>query len=153
MFLTQCKNKCPNDKSVERLIHGYIQKNAVRSKGYSVDPACAAAQMKELRKKFRVSLGERVLYFRVTFLEYESAGLTADRVEEIAQRVCEEYSDEYQMVYGVHYFGLRWYLHLVLNPVNMYTGEILKMDAFERGMLEAYLVSHSCFSKISTYIE
>ena len=153
MFLTHCKNKCPNDKSVESLIHRYILKNAVRSRGYSVDLACAAEQMKALRNFFRVSSVKRVLYFRVTFLEYESVRLTADRAEKIAQGVCEEYSDEYQIVYGVHYFGLRWYLHIVLNPVNMYTGEILEMDACERGMLEAYLVSHSGFDKISTYIE
>lgn len=153
MYLTYYKEKCKTDKSVKSLISGYILRQAVRCGGYSVDLNFTAEQMAALRKSFGVTLKEKVVYCMVTFFEYESARLTVDDVVKIAQEICDEYNDDFQIVYGVHYYGLRWFIHIALNPVNMHTGEVLVMDACEIGMFEAYVLHHSGFNKIKTYIE
>lgn len=88
----------------------------------------------------------------VAFLQDEARRLAAEEVDQIARKICEEYSDEYQMVYAVHYFDLRLYLHIVINPINMHTMEVLKMDACERGMMEAYVLRYSGLGMISTYV-
>lgn len=151
MFLTFYKNRCLSDKAAWSFIHEFIQENAVRRGSYSVDFSCAADQMKALRKDSGAKLKDKVYHIMVTFLEHETRRLTADDVAEMARKVCAEYSEDYQMVYAVHYYALRLYLHIVINPINMHTKEVLKMDACERGMMEAYVLRYSGLEKISTY--
>lgn len=152
MYLTFFKNRCPRDKDVNSFILNFILGEAVRRSSYSVDLSCAADQMKALQKYSGVKLKDKVMHIMVTFVEYETRGLTAEDVDQIARKICAEYSDEYQMVYAVHYFGLRLYLHIVINPINIHTMEVLKMDACERGMMEAYVLRYSGLGMISTYV-
>ena len=128
MFINVFRDKCSSDRSEKSFVHTYMLRNSVCSGGYSVDTALAVEQMKAVREAYGVSEDERILYLRLTFLAYECKDFTVEFAEMIAQKVCEVFCREYQVVYGVHHYNDCWYLHIVLNPVNMYSGEILQLD-------------------------
>ena len=70
----------------------------------------------------------------------------------LAQKVCEVFSREYQLVYGVHHYKERWHLHIILNPVNMNTGEILlpintNLDVLGKLVHQYCKVDFVCFAR------
>ena len=143
MFINVFRDKCSSDRSEKCFIHTYMLKKSVRCGAYSVDLACAAAQMKALRESFGLPAEKRIMYLRLTFVKYECKGFTEDFAEMLAQKVCMNCFSEYQVVYGVHHYNERWHLHIVLNPVNMHTGRIFEMDSYDKKRVADVMMGYS----------
>ena len=146
-------NKYHKFEKVYNLIHNFVLKNACRSGAYSLNCDHAAEEIRLYRNAMNVYTGRMVLYIRVYFFVDESQTLSMDDAETIAQDICEFYCDEYQIVYGVHFFANRWCLHFVINPINFHTGNSLAMTKAQKKQLLETIVIHSGFKNIHLYEE
>ena len=146
-------NKYHKFERVYNLIHNFVLKNACRKGAYSLNCDHAAEEIRLYRNAMGPHTGRMVLYFRVIFSPEESRNLSMDDAEAIAQDICEFYCDEYQIVYGVHFYDNRWCVHFVINPINFHTGNSLAMTKAQKSQLLETIVIHSGFKNIHLYEE
>lgn len=117
-----------NPDALDKLIQ-YVYRKAMVIGGCSVDPAHVAEQMHFYKELWFQSGGKQLRHFIVCFNEKESAQITRpESLKDGAYRACSYYSDEYQIVFGVHqnYYTLNWHIHFVMNNVSFLTGKRLR---------------------------
>ena len=113
----------------------YVYRKSLYIGGYSVDPAYAAEQMNLFRSYWNKNHGRRLYHFIVSLSDYESSHVRS--VQSIAMQayeICEYFSDEYQIVFGVHHND-RWHVHFLMNPVSYKTGKLYRGRRYDDASL------------------
>lgn len=114
-----------NHDALEKLIHGYVYHKALMIGGLSVDPIHAAEQMHLVKRLWFQTEGSQLRHFILSFNDRECDHINgAWSLRTGAYEVCEYYSDQYQIVFGIHQSREgRWHIHFVMNTVNFLTGK------------------------------
>ena len=112
-----------NPDALDVLIHHYVFRKAKLIGGLSVDPYHAAEQMHLVKELWGQTGGKQLRHFILSFNDKESS-LVFDPSSLLmgSYGVCEYYSNEFQIVFGIHR-GRTWHIHFVMNTVSFLTGK------------------------------
>lgn len=116
-----------NPDALERVIHGYVFRKSLHIGGYFVDPQNAAEQMHIVKRYWNQEQGKQLRHFVLGFNSQESASIkNAQELAISAYMVCQYFSEEYQVVFGIHHPNRsNWHVHFVVNNINFVTGKRL----------------------------
>ncbi len=130
-----------NPDALDRLIHGYVFRKAVQIGGYFVDPQYAAEQMHVVKQYWNQDHGKQLRHFVLSFNPKESAAVShACELATGAYAICQYFSAEYQVVFGIHRpNAYNWHIHFVVNNVNFVTGERLPESNRQDYQLRDYM--------------
>lgn len=111
-------------EDTEVAIHKYINRHAVNHcyGGLAVDPEHAAEQMELYRNYYGKNTRYCLLHWILSFSVNESLQCSEETLMAAAYSICEYYSQEYQIIFGVHWANHMWDIHFAMNPVNYRTG-------------------------------
>lgn len=133
-----------NPDALEKLIHGYVFRKALRIGGFGVDPECAAEQMHTVKRYWNQTHGKQLHHFVLSFNQWESKEVSSSYQLMLgAYDVCQYYADEYQIVFGLHRpaSSTNWHIHFVVNNVNFVTGARLPDNIRQDYMLRDYMLA------------
>lgn len=143
-----------NPDALEKVID-YVFRNAKLIGGLQVDPYHAAEQMHLCKELWFQNNGKQLRHFVVCFNESESKHIYSEvSLEYGAYRACEFYSDEYQIIFGIHrnnHTNNNWHIHFVVNNVSFLTGKRLRENNRHDLELRQYL--QSCCLFPTSYME
>ena len=144
-----------NEDALERVITHYVYPPALVIGGLGVDPHHAVEQMKMAKEMWGQTGGKQLHHFILRFSDWESSRLenSIKKIEELAYRICELFSHEHQIVFGIHDDGAI-HVHFVLNSVNYRTGHKFvhknRDDYFLADYIHDFIFPNTIGSKFST---
>ena len=133
-----------NPDALDRLIHGYVFRKAVRIGGYGVDPHYAAEQMHIVKRYWHQEHGKQLRHFVLSFNAKESAEIShANDLILGGYGICGYYGVAgYQAVFGIHRPNpSNWHIHFVVNNVSYVTGERLPENNRQDYQLRDYMLA------------
>ena len=112
-----------NPDALDREIKGYVIPKAFLVGGLAVDPNTAVEQMKLIKMVWNQTGGKQLYHFVLNFSPWESSQITnLQKLVALGYKICEHFSDEYQIVFGLHDNG-HIHIHFVMNSVSYRTGK------------------------------
>ena len=111
-----------NADAVEKELR-YVFGKALAKGGLSVDPECAAAQMRMVKTVWGQTEGKMLHHFILSFSDFESQRIRSmGELLSLGYHICCLYAGEFQIVFGIHHSST-YYIHFVMNSVSFSTGQ------------------------------
>ena len=128
-----------NKDALEQVIHNYVFPRSLLTGGLSIDPIYAASQMHMVKDVTGQTDGRQLHHFILSFSDFESAKIdSANDLLYTAYRVCEYFSTEYQIVFGIHNNG-KYHIHFVMNNISFVSGKRYSPNNSDYNNLALYI--------------
>lgn len=119
--------------------------------GYGVELTMAAVQMQAVAESFKKDNKVRIRHFVISL--YQNEPLNLQQTRWIAEGICQEIGQTYQIVYAVHEDTRNPHIHFVFNPVSHLNGHKYSGTREEHRALKELLGRQLCRHGIRVFYE